>query len=173
MAPTVEVSLLDKNSIRIKGKKATLVVDPRQTTPKTVADIILATDKDYNTKKIDEFRLIIEDDGEYEVGGIKVTGAGNIYSINVDNTQVVLAKSSALNKLADTANEAEIALLNVDSSLNEGVIAALEAKAVLLYGEKAREGLKALGKNDLTPVRKFSPAKETESSEETQILWLA
>ncbi len=169
----MEVTLLDKNSIKIKGKKASLVVDPKSTTPKTAADAILLTEKEFDPKKVDEFRLIVEEDGEYEVGAIKITAAGAVYNINVDNTQVILAKSSSLNKLSDASNEAEIALVKVDSDLNEGIIAALEAKAVLLYGERASEGLKALGKQDLTPVRKYSLSKDGATEEETQILWLA
>lgn len=169
----MEVTLLDRNSVKIKGKKASLIVDPKSTTPKTVADAILLTDKEFDPKRVEEYRLVVEEDGEYEVGAIKITGVGKIYNINVDNVQVILAKSSSLKKFSDAANEAEIALVNVDSDLNEGIIAALEAKAVLLYGEKAQEGLKALGKQDLSPIRKYSPGKEATIQEDTQILWLA
>ncbi len=169
----MEVTLLDRNCLKIKGKKASLIVDPKSTTPKTSADAILLTDAEFDPKKVEEYRLIVKEDGEYEVGSIKITASGAIYSINVDNTQIILAKSSSLNKLSDAANEAEVALVNVDSDLNEGIIAALEAKAVLLYGEKAEEGLKALGKQDLSSVRKYSPGKEATTEEETQILWLA
>lgn len=175
---TMDVTLLDKATIKIKGKKTGLIVDPTDKTPKTPADAILLLNKEGDTKRVEGFRLIVNDDGEYEVGGVKITGtsaldSGISYDVNVDGTRMILAKTSTLEKLSDKANEAEVALLNVDSLLNEAVIASLEAKTIILYGDKADEGLKALGKKDLTPFKKVTVGKEKLPEDgETQILWL-
>lgn len=177
MKRTMEVTLLSDNSLKIKGKKASLVVDPTPKMPKTSADVIVLLDPKSDTSRVEEYRLVVGDSGEYEVGGLKITGenkaSGIYYGLSVDNAQIILAKVSTLEKFSDASNEAEIAVLNVDSDLNESLIASLEAKAVILYGEKAKEGLKALGKNDLTATKKFSPAKEATDASETQIVWLA
>lgn len=174
----MDLTLLDKASVRIKGKKASLIIDPSAKTPKTVADVVLLLDKTGVLERVEGARLVINDDGEYEVGGMKVTGesvdgAGIFYGINIDGTRAVLGKTSTIEKLTDTSNEAEVAILNVDSLLNEAVIASLEAKAVVLYGERALEGLKALGKQDLSPVRRITVGREKIPAEvETQIVWL-
>lgn len=174
----MDLTLLDKSTVRIKGKKTSLIIDPADKTPKSPADAILLLNKTGALERVEGFRLVVDDDGEYEVGGLKVTGtssgSGIIYDINVDGTQVVLAKTSTLEKLTDTSNEAQVALLNVDSLLNESIIASLEAKAIIFYGERAGEGLKALGKHDLSPSKKFSVGKDKLPEEnETQIVWLA
>ncbi len=173
----MDVTLLSENSIKIKGKKASLIVDPQAKTPKNTADIILSLKGEIDPSRVDEYRLIIDDDGEYEVGSVKVTGQskgdlGIFYNINIDNIQVIIAKVSTLEKLTDTGSEAEVAILNVDSVLNEAIVASLESKIIILYGEKVNEGIKALGKNDLVPTKKLSIVKE-KLPEETQIVWLA
>lgn len=172
----MDVTLLSEGSLKIKGKKATLIVDPKTKMPKNAADMILSLGDQIDPSRVDEYRLIIDDDGEYEIGSIKVTGLsksdGIFYNLNIDNTQIILAKVSTLEKLTDTSSEAEVAILNVDSNLNEAIVASLEAKTVILYGEKVTEGIKALGKNDLTPTKKLSIAKE-KLPDETQIVWLA
>lgn len=177
MKRTMDVTLLSEGSLKIKGKKASLIVDPKAKTPKNTADMILVLQGEIDPTRVEEYRLIIDDDGEYEVGSVKITGQskdnlGILYNINVDNTQIVLGKVSTLEKLTDTANEADVAILNVDSVLNEAIVASLEAKTVILYGDKVSEGIKALGKNDLTPTKKLTIAKE-KLPDETQIVWLA
>ena len=177
MDRTMDVALLSQSSLKIKGKKASLIVDPRVKMPKNNADMILALEGEIDPERVEESRLLINDDGEYEVGSVKVTGQskgdlGIFYNLNIDNTQIILAKVSTLEKLTDTANEAEVAILNVDSGLNESIIASLEAKVVVLYGEKSQEGMKTLGKNDTPPTKKYAIAKE-KLPDETQIVWLA
>lgn len=173
----MEVALLSSDSLKIKGKKSSLVVDPKPKMPKTAADTILLLGGDSDLSRVEEYRLVIKDDGEYEVGSIKITGQSKdseiYYNLNVDSSQIILAKVSTLEKLSDTSNEAQIAILNVDSSLNESIVASLDASVVVLYGEKAAEGLKSLGKNDLTPTKKYATGKEVAETQETQIVWLA
>ncbi len=173
---TMDITLLAEGSLKVKGKKASVIVDPKEKMPKNQADLILFLNGVHDTSKVEEFRLVVDDNGEYEVGGIKVTGQGKedkgiFYTLNVDNIGTVLAKVSTLEKMIDTANEAEIAILDVDSELNESIVAALEAKVVVLYGEKAHEGIKALGK-DASPTKKLTIAKD-KLPDESQIVWLA
>ncbi len=175
----MDVTLLSEGSLRIKSKKASLVVDPRQKTPKTAAEGVLLLEKEGALDRVEGFRLVVNDDGEYEVGGLKITASSSLnsgifYILNIDGSQALLARTSTLEKLSDTANEAQVAILNVDSLLNESIIASLEAKSIVLYGEKASEGLKALGKQDLAPTKKITVGKEKLPEEgETQIVWLA
>ena len=173
----MDVTLLSESSIKIKGKKASLIVDPRAKMPKNTADMVLALQGEIAPERGEESRVTINDDGEYEIGSVKITGQSNgdlgiFYNLNIDNTQIILAKVSTLEKLTDTGPEAEVAILNVDSGLNESIIASLEAKVIVLYGEKSQEGIKSLGKNDVTPAKKLTIAKE-KLPDETQIVWLA
>lgn len=174
----MEVSLVSPQSLKIKSKKASIVVDPQTKMPKTPADAVVAMDPNSDLTRVEEYRLVISDDGEYEVGGIKVSvesdNSHRFYNLRVDEARVILGKVSDLEKNAESRTEADVAILKVDSDLDESIVASLESKYILLYGEKSAEGLKALGKNSLSGVKKFSPSKDKQSdSAETQIIWLA
>jgi hypothetical protein len=172
----MEVSLLDKNTLRIKGKKAALVVDPKEKMAKTSSDAIIALDSDFDPKNVSDYRIIINQPGEYEVGGVKITALGSdnlYYGLNIDNTQVLLAKTSSLDKLSKDMNDPQVAVLNVDSEINGSLVAAIEPKIVILYGEKAQDGAKVLGSQDPTPVKKFSVTADKLPQESQIIVWLS
>lgn len=173
----MEVTLLENNCLRIKGKKASIIVDPKKGVQKQTADAILLLEKqEFDPSRVEGSRLTVKDPGEYEVGGIKMTGQGAdgsiFYNISVDSTDLVLAQASTLGKFKDAITEPKIAILNADSEIDPETIAAIEPRVVLLYGQHSKEAIKSLGKEGITGVRKFAPAKEA-LAEETQIVWLA
>lgn len=170
----MEITALDTSSLRIKSKRASLVVDPKTGMPKVSADaVVLLGEADIS--RVTDARVTIENPGEYEVGGIKITaetfGDGVMYNLNVDNIIILLAKTSTIEKTSDTLSETQIAVLNVDSDINESSITALEARVVLLYGEKAQEALKILGKQGTESTKKIAFTSD-KLPEETQIVWL-
>lgn len=173
----MEVTLLENNALRIKGKKASLVVDPKKGVTKQTADAILLLGKqEFDPTRVEGARLVVKDPGEYEVGGIKLTGTGDesamFYNLNVDNLNLVLANVSVLSKFKDAITGPKIAILNADSQLDPEAIAAIEPRVVLLYGQYSKEAVKSLGKEGISGTKKFAPAKEF-LPEETQIVWLA
>lgn len=171
----MDISLLDKNTLRIKGKKATLVVDPKEKMAKTSSDAIIALDSDFDPKNVTDYRIIINQPGEYEVGGVKMIALGNdnlYYGLNVDNVQILLAKTSSLPKLPQEMNDPQVAVLNADSELNGSLVAAIEPKIVILYGEHAQTGAAALGSQDLPAVKKFSVTADKLPQDSQIIVWL-
>lgn len=173
----MEIALLENNTLKIKGKKATIIVDPKKGLPKQTADGILIFDKgNFDPTRIDENRVVIDEPGEYEVGGIKISGITNgkgiFYSLNVDDLDMVLAKTSTLSKFSDEITEPKVAIINVDSELDSASLAAIEPRVVVLYGEKAEAGIKALGKEGITRTKKFAQTPD-KLPEEMQVIWLA
>ena len=173
----MEVALLDKNTLRIKGKKATLVVDPKSKMAKVEADAIISLEnKDFDASRVENYRVVINEPGEYEVSGVKMTALrdGNVYyGLNVDNTQILLAKTSSLDKLSQDMNEPQVAVLNADSELNDSLVAAIEPRVVILYGEHAEAGAKALGSQNLAPVKKYAITSDKLPEDQQQIIvWL-
>lgn len=174
----MEVTLLENNTLRIKGKKASIVVDPKKGVAKQSADAILLLKKQgFDETRVSEYRVIIKEPGEYEVGGIKLTGVGEdtamFYSLNVDNLDMVLANTSTLSKFKEVITEPKIAILNADSEVDAEDITAIEPRVVLLYGQYAKGAVKSLGKEGVPGVKKYASTKESLSEEETQIVWLA
>lgn len=160
----VEIFHLDGDSLRVKSKKSTVIVDPTSSISKTPADAVLATKYQEETAdKVVDSRMLINAPGEYEVGGLKVTGLRDgdsvSFNLNVDDIDTIIAKNSSLSKTADRFEGCEVLLLNVDSDLNQSVVTALEPSVLILYGVKAKEGAKTMGK-EVSPTNKFSVNKD-------------
>lgn len=155
----MEVTLLDKNSLKIRGKHAGLVVNP---VVKTTADaVLLLGQAPLDISKVEGQRLVIEGEGEYEVSGVKISSFGNkldlAYEINMDGLDVFLANGETLKKLHDAKRECQVLILHADSIVSESLVAALSSLLVILYGEKAEEVAKTLGKEPFGPSeKKFS-----------------
>ncbi len=173
----MEVALLDKTSLRIKSKHTNFVVDPFEKLPKTTTDAVLILSHDnVDLSRVTDYRVVIKSPGEYEVGGIKISAIGmdgsTIYGLTVDNVDILLAKTSSVTKVSEKLKEYQIAIFNVDSEINQTVVTALEPRVVILYGEKATDAAKALGKEDAQVLQKFSAA-EDKLPEEMQVVVLS
>jgi len=165
----VEIILLSKNSIKIKGKNASLVVDPFIKMPKTNADAVVflenPKEEEHDPMRVEGHRVIINGPGEFEVGGIKIHGQKSegkfVYSITLDNINIFLGKTSSLNKSHQEGRDYQMLILNVDSNLDQSLIAPFEANTIVLYGDRANEGgVKLLGKIEGEITKKFSAVRE-------------
>lgn len=164
----VEIALLDKNSIKIRGKNASLVIDPCAKMSKTNADAVIFLEsarEGYDASRVDDYRVILEGQGEYEVGGIKIRGQKSnnkfVYSIHLDSMNIFLGKISALNKSHQEGQDYQVLILNVDSGIDQSLITSFEANLIILYGEDTdREAVKILGKAGSETLKKISVVKE-------------
>jgi hypothetical protein len=146
----MDIQIFDKDSLKIKSKKTTLAIDPRSSIQKFEADAIVLLDKNSDITRINDFRVIINAAGEYEVNGLKISGLVlddvTIFTIISDNASTLLTKASSLEKVsADKVGECKILIINADADLDQSRVTAMEPNVVILYGEKAKEGAKALG----------------------------
>lgn len=163
----MEISILTKDSIKIKGKNSSFVVDPTALLrAKTQADAVLIATKlkEYDTSKIEEQRVIIQAPGEYEVGGVKITGfrvdSYLNYNILIDGIELLLTSSSSLTAQKEPMRDYNIIVLQADSVLDESVIAAFSPQMVVLFGEKSEEMFNALGTSKKSKASKVALKKE-------------
>ena len=157
----VDVSILGNNSIKIRGKGSSFVIDPKPKIPKVVSDaVILLREKEdeEGILRVLDHRVVIKGEGEYEIGGVRIVGtktSGNfLYSLTIDNMNVFIALTSALSKIQE-AGDYNILILNVDSDFKDTMITAFSKNAVILYGEKAPDVLRMFGEK-ITKSQKFS-----------------
>lgn len=171
---SMDVYLLSQNSIRIKTKRSTVVIDPQKDITKTSADCVIATG-DVDLSKITDSRLLIEGVGEYEVGGLKITGLTfgdkTAYVLNADGVETFFAKTSVAENKPEITRDYLVAILNVDTALNPTVVTSLEPRLLILYGEHAKEGAKILGKENVPVVSKYS-FSEDKLTEEMEVVTL-
>lgn len=162
----MEIALISKDVIKIRGKRASLVVDPMNLGVKTAADMILLFHdfSSHSFPKIEGSRLTIYGAGDYEVSGIKISGEGLqegiIYTVRVDGMSLLLTESKVLKKLQGNLGESQMVVVKADESLDASAVAALSPRVVVLYGEHALEIAKSLGKESIAPVSKYSTTLE-------------
>lgn len=161
----MDVSLLNKNCIKIKGKKAAFIIDPTKDITKTTGDaVIVFNNLDVDPLRVSESRVIINGPGEYEVSEVKISGArtenGIIYKLSIDGLYVILGKSLDFSKLEGSFTTCDVAILFADSKLSEAFVTALSPKIAVLYGDKKNEGAKILGLENVSPVSKVTITKD-------------
>jgi len=172
----VDIQIFDKETLRVKIKKTAFAINPKSNVTKFDAEAILITDKIFDSSRVNDFRVLIEGAGEYEISGLKVLGiktdSDTIYGLVSDSINVLVAKSSSLEKMsADKIGEYQIVIINADSDLNQSLITSIERKVVILYGEKKKEGAKLLGKENVQVSSKVS-ISEDKLPEELEVMLL-
>lgn len=174
----MEISTLAKGCIKIKGKKASFIVDPMNLRIKNTADGVIFLNKEevsFEEVKIEGLRVIIQGSGEYEVSNVKISGTNYgkemIYRIQVDGLKILLAKSQTLEKLKEKMTGYEIVILGVNSEVDQSLITSLESRAVILYPLDGENILEMLGK-EVKSMSKYVTALD-KLSEETEIILLA
>jgi hypothetical protein len=165
-----------EDTLKIKSKKVNLAIDPREKISKFDAEAVLLTEGVFDASRINDYRVIIDGPGEYEVSGLKISGiksdGGIIYELISDNTNILVAKASVLEKIpTDKLDDYKIVVINVDSELNQSVIIAMEPRVVILYGQNKKEGAKKIGSESI-PVSSKISLSEDKLPEELEVMLL-
>lgn len=172
----MEILSLSQNSFKLRGKHASLVVDPlREDKIKTSGDaILLLTGNNNVINSVEGSRLLIESSGEYEVNGVKVSAYGTrtalSYVCNVDGVIVLIIHAKDLEIMHDKLPECHVAVVKVDDSLDSASLNAISPRVVLLYGANAHDSAKGFGKESQT-ASKFQTTLE-KLPEEMQVVIL-
>jgi len=172
----MDVQTLGEGSLKIKSKKTTLAIDPATSIQKFDADAILLTGIEGDINRVTNYRVIIDGVGEYEVSGLKIVGIkaedGLVFSLISENVRTLVGKVSSLKQIsAEKIGDYQVVIINADTDASESMITAMEPSIVVLYGLKAKETAKALGKEAVSVQAKISFA-EDKLPEETQVLVL-
>jgi hypothetical protein len=172
----MDIQIVGESSLKIKSKKTSLAIDPLTSIQKFDADAILLTGKEGDINRVTDYRVVITGPGEYEVSGLKIvavrTDGDLIFSLVSENVRTLVAKVSSLKQIStEKIGDYQIVVINADADASESMITAMEPNIVVLYGLKAKEAAKALGKEDTAVQAKVSLA-EDKLPEETQVMVL-
>jgi hypothetical protein len=153
----MEIALVQKTALRIKGKHASIAVDP---VDKTEINAALAFAKKPSQLESSGAEVVIEGPGEYEAGGINISGlrseTGMIYSMTVDSVSILLGKGSSLEKMQQKLKESNILIVHCDDIIDPAFLTSLVSSVIIFYGEKAVEIGKAFGGESIAHVSKYS-----------------
>ncbi len=85
----MEIALLPKSVLRVKGKTATFAINPQSPIPAN-AVLLFEPGAEFDADE----SVVLNGAGEYEIGGVKITGLRNeksvLYSMNIDGMEVVI-----------------------------------------------------------------------------------
>lgn len=161
----VDIAILGNQSIKIKGKQASFIVDPSREISKTSADAIILLNgyDNIDTSRVTDSRIIISGAGGYEVGGAKVSGTttakGTLYRVTIDGVVIIVGKVAETK--AEGFNTCQVAIVNTeDVDFNESFVTSLEPKITVLYGDKKSDCAKTLGAQSVTEVSKITVTKD-------------
>lgn len=160
----MEVTLLSDTSIKIKGKQAGIVVNPQKATKASADAVIFTSFTPESVSGIEGQRLIINGPGEYEIGGIKITGYrvadALSYLIIVDGVDVAVVHAQHVFAMQEIIKEAHCVVVCTDVLVDASAIAKLSPQVVVLYGKENDASAKALGKDTVTHTGKFQTTFE-------------
>ena len=157
----MEIALLPKSALRIKGKSASFVVNPQEPTATNAALLLDDTIEDVLTDEA----VTIQGPGEYEIGGVKITGTrgekGIVYSLQVDGIDVLVGKMSTLSAMQHKLKEHNLVISECNESGDGAFLTSLATSSLVYYGEKAQEVTQGFESESLKKMNKYvlSPGK--------------
>ena len=151
----MEISRLSDNSIKIKTKNSTFVIDPEAKSPEADAYVYTVAQKN-----IPEGQLAIEGPGEYEIGGVYIKGevvSDNLVYEFLDETKkvLVLSSPSAIKNL-DT-EDYPVVIVKASEKVESANLTTIGAELVIVYGPSENisvepESIKQIDKVNLRKI---------------------
>lgn len=157
----MEIARLQNGGIRLKGKRATIAVDKYD----KLANAFLLLSKEAGFDSTDE-TIVFNGPGEYEVGGVKMTGFQNnnhtVYSMTIDSITILLGGIESLQKLQSKLKEHDIVIVSSDAVPTESAafLTSLAANVIIFYGEKAVELNQVFPTEKSQQINKYSITRE-------------
>lgn len=168
----MEIVSLSPNSIRIKSKQATIIVNPQEKV--SGANAVVIFNQEVKKLKLPSDAVIINGAGDYEVGGVKFSGTrydtAISYSFIVDDVNILLIDLSALSKNHQKMRDYDVVIVSVDTEEDVAVATNVAGSAVIYIGDKAEAVVTKAIKEGVINTTKFVTTKDKLSTEVQQIL---
>lgn len=153
----MEVVLIAKNSIKLKGKNSTLIVDPVEYIE---VDAALAIQNSAHELINHNFDVIIFGPGEYEIGGVKINGLrgseGLVLNTTIDSISITLGTIKAIEKLQSKLKESNILIINCNGEIDASFLTSITTNTIILYGEKVDVIGKSVAGDNILRAKKYA-----------------
>lgn len=169
----MEITLLPQNALRIKGKQTVLLINPTDASTPHQAALYFTSQV---SGKASADSVTITGPGEYEIGGVKISGIknkeGNVYSLNIEGIDMLVGDLGIVEKMQHKVKEHAIVLLQSASDSDASFVNGLATNVVLLYGEKAKDVIQKFAKEGVQEVNKYQITRD-KLPQEIQTILLA
>lgn len=154
----MEIALVNKTSLRIKGKSVTFVLNPHEKGPFDAALLL-----DDALEYLNDETVVLQGPGDYEIGGVKIVGTrggenGLIYSMNIDGMEVLAGKIETLAAMQHKLKEHNIVIGLCNEQADAAFLTSLTTNVVVFYGDKGSETAQGFAKENLKQMNKYSVA---------------
>lgn len=168
----MEIKYIGENSIYIKGKKENVWINPTKSdflSKNEPGRICIFTEKERNFVKLGEEmeKVIICGPGEYEIGGVEISGINAMYALTIDGVKVVTVgklDGEISDRKKEKLEEADILLLEMSPNSVEIAKKSAANYLVPVNYEKEEKELKtfldAFDKENLEKVDSLKVDKE-------------
>lgn len=157
----MEIALLAHNGLKIKEKNVTFAIDAHE---KGSYAAVFALQKSADELLIDPETVAISGPGEYEIGGVKISGTSSgttvIYSIRIGSLSLLLGTALSLEKMQQKLKEHDVVVVANKEGQDISFVTALASNVVILYGEKAAEAGKALSGDAVKQMTKYAITRD-------------
>lgn len=169
----MEISVQGVDSPKIRGKHSAIVINPQDKTSSYNAALLIGNPAKSSLKIRDDV-VIINGPGEYEAGGIKVSGMKaddqTIYTISFENLDVLVGTRESLEKAHQKLKEHNVAIIYANTAGNISFASTLSMNALIFIGEKAREVVDSFAKEEKKEIGKYVISAEKLPTEIETIL---
>lgn len=154
----MEIALVNKTSLRIKGKTVTFVLNPHEIGPFSAA-LLLDDTLEYTNNDT----VVLQGPGDYEIGGVKIVGTrggenGLLYSMNIDGMEVLVGKIDTLAAMQHKLKEHNVVIGLCNEHTDAAFFTSLAINVVIFYGDKGAETAQGFAKENLKQMNKYSVA---------------
>lgn len=155
----MEISLVAPKSIRLKGKHATLIINPHDKASVYSAALLIGNPPP-SSLMLQPETITIAGPGEYEVSGIKVSGISSegqtAFTVRIDEIDILVGDLQALEKVHQKMKEHHAAIIFVEEQGNSSFVSALGTSALLFAGPQAVSVIDSLAKDEKKVTTKYT-----------------
>src|SRR5438046_1510882 len=106
----MEIAVLPKQALRLKGKKSTFVINPQEKLEGYNAALYTRPITSFDSEIVK-----IAGAGDYEVAGVKIVGMRTedsiVYSMNIDELEILVGEIKALEKMQHKLKEHTVVVI--------------------------------------------------------------
>jgi hypothetical protein len=154
----MEIAILSQDSIRVKGKSSSIVINPQNKSVPLQAAILIGVQQGKNFNP--EEGIVIDGPGEYEIGGVKISGMRGkdevVYSMTVDGVAIALGTLTALSAAQQKIKEHNIVVSLTMTEMEAAFVTSIAVNSVLFYGPVADKVVSNFAKEGVKEMSKYS-----------------